>query len=157
MQHRILTVDDDSNARLAVQAILERQQMHVTPVESAEDGLSALSSAYFDLVITDFRMKQKTGLDLIKEARSHGLGVPFILVTAESDLTVRNQAAELGVMAILNKPIRKQLLLDHVGQALSTHGSLSNSSHAESPVRCSAKCTFSLGGFCTISIRGMTN
>jgi DNA-binding NtrC family response regulator len=64
MQHRILTVDDDSEARLAVQAILERQQILVTLAESAEDGLAALSGAHFDLVITDFRMKQKTGLDL---------------------------------------------------------------------------------------------
>jgi hypothetical protein len=37
--------------------------MHVTPAESAEDGLAALSGAHFDLVITDFRI-QKTGLDL---------------------------------------------------------------------------------------------
>jgi hypothetical protein len=50
MQHRILTVDDDSEARLAVQAILERQQMLVTLAESAEDGLAALSGAHFDLV-----------------------------------------------------------------------------------------------------------
>ena len=138
MQHRILTVDDDSEARLAVQAILERQQMLVTLAESAEDGLAALSGAHFDLVITDFRMKQKTGLDLIREARNHGLGIPFILMTAESDLAIRNLAAGLGVIAVLNKPIRKQLLLDHVGKALSTHGSLGNNSHAESHMRCSS-------------------
>jgi two-component system C4-dicarboxylate transport response regulator DctD len=138
MQHRILTVDDDSEARLAVQAILERQQMLVTPAESAEDGLAALRGAHFDLVITDFRMKQKTGLDLIREARTYGLGIPFILMTAESDLAIRNLAAELGVIVVLNKPIRKQLLLDHVGQALSTHGSLGNNSHAESHMRCSS-------------------
>ena len=101
MQHRILTVDDDSDARLAVQRILERQQMHVTPAESAEDGLSALSSSHFDLVITDFRMRWKTGLDLVRETRERGIGVPFILLTAETDLAIRNVAAELGVMAVL--------------------------------------------------------
>ena len=155
MQQRILTVDDDTEARLAVQSILEREQMHVTPAESAEDGLSALSSAHFDLVITDFHMRQKTGLDLIKETRGHGVGVPFILLTAESDPAIRNQAAELGVMAVLKKPIRKQLLVDHVGQALSTYRFLGHSSYTESHVRCTAKCTFSPGGFCPISTRGV--
>jgi CheY-like chemotaxis protein len=96
MQHRILTVDDDSDARLAVQRILERQQMHVATAESAEDGLSALSSSNFDLVITDFRMRWKTGLDLVRETRDRGIGVPFILLTAETDLAIRNMAAELG-------------------------------------------------------------
>ena len=128
MQHRILTVDDDSDARLAVQRILERQQMHVTPAESAEDGLSALSSSHFDLVITDFRMRWKTGLDLVRETRDRGIGVPFILLTAETDLTIRNMAADLGVMAVLNKPVRRQFLLDHVGQVLSTEGSLRHNS-----------------------------
>ena len=59
MHPRILTIDDDGEARLAVQAVLERQQMHVTPAKNAEDGLRALSRAYFDLVITDFRMGHK--------------------------------------------------------------------------------------------------
>jgi DNA-binding NtrC family response regulator len=54
LQPRILTIDD-GEARRAVQAILEREQMHVTPAKSAEDGVDALCSAYFDLVITDFR------------------------------------------------------------------------------------------------------
>jgi len=128
MQHRILTVDDDSDARLAVQRILERQQMHVTPAESAEDGLSALSSSHFDLVITDFRMRWKTGLDLVREARDRGIGVPFILLTAETDLAIRHMAAELGVMTVLNKSVRRQFLLDHIGQVLSTGGSLRHNS-----------------------------
>jgi two-component system C4-dicarboxylate transport response regulator DctD len=157
MQQRILTVDDDTDARLAVQTILERERLHVTPAMSAEDGLFALSSAHFDLVITDFRMRQKTGLDLIKETRDHGVGVPFILLTAEDDAAIRNLAAELGVMAVLKKPIRKQLLLDHVGQALSIYHPLGHGSFTESHARCTANCTFSLAGFCSISTWGRPN
>jgi DNA-binding NtrC family response regulator len=39
--------------------------MHVTSAESAEDGLAALSGARFDLVITDFRMKQETHMGIL--------------------------------------------------------------------------------------------
>ena len=154
MQPRILTVDDDGEARLAVQAILEREQMHVTPVESAEDGLDALSRAYFDLVITDFRMTHKTGLDLVQEARGHGVSIPFILLTAEIDREIRNMAANIGVAAVLDKPVRKRLLLDHVGQALS-NSRLSQSSPPEEWIRCTVKCGFSIGGFCSLPARNI--
>ncbi|HLH30522.1 MAG TPA: response regulator [Terriglobia bacterium] len=153
MQQRILAVDDDNDARLAVQTILERERMHVTPATSAEDGLCALSSAHFDLVITDFRMKLKTGLDLVRETRDHGVGVPFILLTGDNDAAIRIFAAELGVMAVLKKPVRKRLLLDHVDLALSIYRPQGHGSLAESHVRCSATCTFSLAGFCSIPTR----
>jgi FixJ family two-component response regulator len=73
-------------------------------------------------------MRWKTGLDLVRETRERGIGVPFILLTAETDLAIRNVAAELRVMAVLNKPVRRQFLLDHVRQVLSTEGSLRHNS-----------------------------
>jgi two-component system sporulation sensor kinase A len=153
LQPRILTVDDDSEARLAVQAILERERMHVTPADSAEDGLDALSRAYFDLVITDFRMAHKTGLDLIQETRDHGVGVPFILLTAEADLAIRKKAADMGVAATLSKPVRRRLLLDQVDRALSTSRLHDGRPPAEPDRRCTAKCSFSIGGFCSLLTR----
>src|SRR5215467_13863922 len=116
---RILTVDDNPDARIAVQGVLQREHMHVMQAENAEDGLNAISRAHFDLVITDLRMKQKSGLDLVLETREHGVRVPFILLTAEADLAIRKVAAEMGVVAVLDKPVRKRILLDHVSHALS--------------------------------------
>jgi DNA-binding NtrC family response regulator len=148
---RILTIDDNLEARLAVQGVLEREHMHVTPADSAEDGLDALSRTHFDLVITDLQMRQKSGLDVIQETHNHGIGVPFILLTASADVAIRRVAEHMGVVAVLDKPVRKELLLSQVGQALS-RSRLSRPDPAFGfNQRCSAKCGFSFGGFCSIS------
>ena len=120
----------------------------MTPAHSAEDRLHALRTTYFDLVITDFRMNRKTGLDLVKETRDHGVSVPFILVTAERDAASRSMAEAMGVAAVLNRPIRKQL---PVGPC--RPWSLGFQPPAELRERCTAKCSFSVGGFCSISVR----
>jgi FixJ family two-component response regulator len=94
---------------------------------------------------------------LVQETREHGVGVPFILLTAETSLAIRQRAADMGVVAVLNKPVRKHRLLDHVGQALSTsrlHGIVP---HAESHQRCTARCTFSIGGFCSLLTRDISH
>ena len=148
---RILAVDDDIEARLAVQLVLERQHMYVMLAESGEEGLNALSRAHFDLVITDLHMRPKNGLDLVQETRGHGIGVPFILLTAGSDLAICRVAAKMGVVAVLDKPVRKELLLSHVGEAISS-GRLQTATLAfEFHPRCRPACSFSFGSFCPIS------
>jgi DNA-binding NtrC family response regulator len=150
LQPRILAVDDSNETRMAVQAILERQQMQVMLAESVDDGLGALSQAYFDLVITDFRMPRKSGLDLVQETRDHGVNVPFILLTADADPVIRKMAVDIGVAAVLKKPIRKQTLLDHVGRALSNSRLRGAIPYALPHRPCTAQCTFSVGGFCSL-------
>jgi len=152
VQPRILTVDDNREALLALQGILEREHMHVTPADNAEDGLDALSRAYFDLVITDFRMPRKSGLDLIMETRSHGVWVPFVLLTADADHTIHKRAKDIGFVAVLNKPVRKQSLLNQVSRVVSRplQDNIPSSVLRE---HCTAKCIFSTGGFCSVLIR----
>jgi DNA-binding NtrC family response regulator len=148
---RILEIDDNLEARLAVQWVLEREHMHVTVADSAEDGLDVLSRAHFDLVITDLRMKNKSGLDVVQETRSHGIRTPFILMTANADLAIRRVAENMGVLAVLDKPVRRQLLLSHVSEALSGSRLSARDSAFLFHPRCGDKCGFSFSGFCYIS------
>jgi DNA-binding NtrC family response regulator len=148
MEHtepRILTIDDDAEERLAVQWVLERERLHVTPAESAEQGLDNLSRSHFDLVITDLKMRKKNGLDVVLETRNHGIYVPFILLTASADLAIRRVAEQMGV-AVLDKPVHKHVLINQVGKALSD----SRRSELVPAFRhpCGVKCSFSFDSFC---------
>jgi hypothetical protein len=73
-------------------------------------------------------------------------------LTASADLAIRKVAEHLGVVAVLDKPVRKELLLNQVGQALSMSRLAGPDPAFVFHQRCSAKCGFSFGNFCSIAV-----
>ncbi|MEQ8278939.1 MAG: response regulator [Deltaproteobacteria bacterium] len=112
---RILSVDDFSTMRRIVKNIL--RQLGYTNVDEAENGdaaLQALRAKKYDLVISDWNMPVKTGIELLKEVRADPdlSEMPFLMVTAEAERHQVVEAVEAGVNNYVLKPFTAKILSD---------------------------------------------
>ena len=79
----VLVVDDDHHTRFLIGAMLARQGYNVVPACNGVSALGELSKRHFDLVITDDRMPQLSGLDFLKQVLARHPRVPVIFAATE--------------------------------------------------------------------------
>src|SRR5687768_9775531 len=84
---RILLVEDDEDTRQLLAVALEAQAYDVKQARDAEEGLEALRTARFDMILTDYDLPGKTGAAMLREAGALGLvrGAATLVVTAHPD------------------------------------------------------------------------
>lgn len=114
----ILVTDDDNGCRDTIQKTLEREGYLVEGVAGVDDALRALHQRRFDLIVCDYRMAGKTGLDLLAELHECGPQIPVLMVSACVDAGMEAVAVELGAAGLLRKPFRRQDLLESVARAI---------------------------------------
>ena len=114
----ILVADDDRMCRDSIQKTLERAGHTVESVGEVDDAIRALALHDFDLIVCDYRMPGKTGLDLLAELKEKGSQVPVLMISAFADAHTEATARQLGARAFLRKPFRRRELLDDASQAL---------------------------------------
>ena len=125
----IVVADDDPDVRELVGLALRREGHRVTELRTGEALLEHIGSALAapqrvwppDLVITDLRMPGLSGLDVALGLRRRSWSLPFIVITAAHDGDALAAACRCGVLCILPKPFRVNLLSDIVRGALA-HG-----------------------------------
>ncbi|MCW4043970.1 MAG: PAS domain S-box protein [Candidatus Bathyarchaeota archaeon] len=101
---RILHVDNDA-AFLAVAArcLEEQGAFQVDMAFSADEALEKLRNADYDVVVADYQMPEKNGLELLKEMREEGIAVPFILFTCKGKAEIAIEALNSGVEQYVDK------------------------------------------------------
>ena len=105
---RILVVDDMLTIRKIAKKILG--ELHFSNIREAADGLEAWNiisnEEPFDIIFSDWNMPRMNGLELLHKLRSHPeySEIPFIMLTAESDMDHVRIAAEAGVDNYILKP-----------------------------------------------------
>ena len=114
----ILVADDDKTCRDSIQKVLEREGHTVQTAGDVDGALQALGSNHFDLVVCDYRMPGKTGLDLLVELRCRHSDVPVLMISAYADALVEAAVRKLGGLDILKKPIRRQELIQRAARAV---------------------------------------
>jgi len=127
---RALIVDDNATARRLLQEILSRWEMIVTVAESAEEGTAAYlaqrdAGAPFDLVITDYHMPERDGLDFIRSIeaeRPEGREGLLMMLSSSGGLDVVRDARSRGVDEFLMKPARPARLLAAILESLGSTG-----------------------------------
>jgi two-component system response regulator PilR (NtrC family) len=93
---RILIVDDERSIRELLEIFLKKEGFQVTSVTNAEDGLAQVKGNEFDLIVSDIKMSDMTGIDLLREVRSNGFNGQFILLTAFASAETAIQALKMG-------------------------------------------------------------
>ncbi len=119
---RLLLVDDDPDLRRLLSIRLRAVGHVVETAESAAQALCQIPGFKPDLVITDLRMEQMDGLQLLRELQRLRPGLPVLLITAHGTIPDAVQATQHGAFDFLTKPIDKDLLLRRVGDALRLSG-----------------------------------
>lgn len=111
MSKRVLVADDSSTMRKII--IRSLAAVGVPEATEAADGSEALSlfkPGAFDLVLTDWNMPGKSGLEVVQGIRAQDGNVPIIMVTTEAEKGRVLQAIEAGVSDYLVKPFTAETL-----------------------------------------------
>jgi type II secretory ATPase GspE/PulE/Tfp pilus assembly ATPase PilB-like protein/CheY-like chemotaxis protein len=117
-QDSILVVDDDEDTRDLLDRILSRAGYRVIQASDGGEALLKLGCESMDLILSDIHMPSLDGLKLLEIANQHGLHVPIILLTAEPSQEAEARGREMGAADYLRKPIKKDLLLESIRDAL---------------------------------------
>lgn len=108
MRHNILIVDDEQLIRQGLRARIEYLGIDVDEIFEAENGLMALrlqEEHPIDVVITDIRMPDMDGLELIQEMQKKNNQIKFVVLSGYSEFSYAETAIRLGVKAYLLKPV----------------------------------------------------
>jgi two-component system response regulator FixJ len=111
-------VDDDESAREALAFLLEAADFEVRSHVSALALLDALPLGGAGCVITDMRMPDMTGLELVRELNARGCRTPIIMITGHGDIPLAVEAMRAGVVDFIEKPFGEARILDAVARAL---------------------------------------
>ncbi len=111
MSKRVLVADDSSTMRKIILRSL--QAVGVPEAKEANDGAEAISMfkpGEYDLVLTDWNMPNKNGLEVIQEIRKQDANVKIIMVTTEAEKSRVLEAIQAGVTDYLVKPFTAETL-----------------------------------------------
>jgi DNA-binding NtrC family response regulator len=114
----ILITDDDRACRDTIQKTLERAGYWVEGAETVDEALSVIHERPVDLIVCDYRMPGKTGLDLLAALYEERSSIPVLMVSAYADSGTEAEAARLGAAGLLRKPFRRQDLIRSVARAI---------------------------------------
>ncbi|MCH8105854.1 MAG: response regulator [Proteobacteria bacterium] len=108
-QRKVLIVDDESTGRTILTKIVQQIEdgISVDAFDNPIEALSWLDSNHPDLIITDYRMPDINGVDLIRKIREMPTcqDIPIMMITVVSEKSVRYDALEAGATAFLTRPI----------------------------------------------------
>jgi len=106
---RIMLVDDESVVLEGLKAIIDRRKTGweiAAAVTSGEEAIAALPMTQPDIVVTDIRMYEVSGLDLAAYVRQHNPDTLVVLLTGHADFSYAQQAISLGAFEYILKPSR---------------------------------------------------
>lgn len=106
----ILIVDDEIDLRNTLVKIYENRGYKAYCAEDMQSALDTIQKEPIDLVISDIKMPNGTGLDLLEQVKATGKKLKFILISGFSDVT-EEEALKRGALALVKKPVRVQKLL----------------------------------------------
>lgn len=111
MRRRVLVVDDEADFLATYERLLRREGFDVVTVTSRAAGLAALAAEMPHLVISDLRLPDGDGLDVVRAASSARNGAPVIVVTGYPSDQTRRAALVAGATMFLAKPFAAAALL----------------------------------------------
>ncbi len=103
-QPSILVIDDESGILETLRILLKNEGFDVTTAQGGKAGLEALKGSAPDIVLTDVRMPQVSGIDILSAVRQQDPETPVILMTAQASLQTAIQAVNEGAFYYIQKP-----------------------------------------------------
>ena len=115
---RILVVDDERGARMALEVPLRLSRYDVTAVSDAKAAIELVSENHFDVLLTDVYMPGMTGIELVQEFRRLSPETKIIVMTAQGSLETALKAVQLGAFDFIAKPFNIEEVLALVRRAV---------------------------------------
>ena len=112
-------IDDDEALRDSLAFLLGSARLKVRTYESAVAFLRSIAEVEPGCVITDVRMPDVSGVDLLRRLKASDVALPVIVITGHGDVPLAVEAMKLGAVEFLEKPFDDDVLLAAVKSALS--------------------------------------
>ena len=114
----LLVVDDDPYVLESIASLLQEYGYQVSTCRSGFDALDKLKKSQFDVILTDIKMPEITGIELLQRIHTNNSLVPVILMTAFAELDVAVDALKRGAFDFITKPYNPEYLLYAVEKAV---------------------------------------
>ena len=111
-------IDDDEAARQSLEFLLRSARIEVRTYDSAMAFLEIVPSINSGCIITDVRMPEMSGVDLLRRLKDLQIGIPVIVITGHGDVQLAVEAMKTGAADFLEKPFDDDVLLASVQSAL---------------------------------------
>lgn len=130
-KNKILLVEDDADARMALAILFELEGYEVTTAADGEEAYRRAVADSPDLIVTDINMPKVNGLDLIRLVRADEriAGTPIVAMSAVEKQYL-NRAMELGAIAVAQKPIEFDQFVPLIARVVSARR-LRNRTHQQ--------------------------
>jgi len=116
--HVVHIVDDDEAVRQSLAFMLSSAGLAVRVYESASAFLAGLDTVQDGCLVTDIRMPDMTGIDLLRRIRAKARSLPAIVITGHGDVPLAVEAMKAGAIDFIEKPFDEEAILNAVKTAL---------------------------------------
>lgn len=108
---RILVVDDDSSFCIMLKTFLSKNEHRVVEAFSATEALKVFNADEFDIVLTDYRLPDGSGLDILREVKALRPEAGVIIMTGYADIRMAVKTVKMGAFDYVSKPINPDEIL----------------------------------------------
>lgn len=105
MAHTILIIDDDPTFCLMLKSFLSKKGMSVTTSFSGEDALSNIANHRYDIILSDYRLPDTDGMEILQRIRKQYSHLPVIIMTSYADIRIAVKAIKNGAFEYVTKPV----------------------------------------------------
>ena len=120
MATRILIADDELNIRKVLAATLRREGYEVLTAKDGQEAVELLGSGKVQVVVTDLKMPNVDGIELLRHVQRNHPQVPVIIITAHGSIDNAVEALKNGALDYITKPFDKAELINIISKAVKT-------------------------------------
>lgn len=131
--NKVLIIDDDPTFLMMLKTFLEKRNFSARGAISASDGISKLKKEQFDIILLDFKLPDKNGIEVLKEIKVLHPETPVILMTSYADIKMAVQAIKMGAYEYVSKPINTDEILATIRDALLKYQQKAPQKESKSP------------------------
>ena len=129
-KHSALVIDDEPDIRELLSITLGRMDIDCTAAATVTQGKTILAERTFDLCLTDMRLPDGDGLEIVSHIQQEYSDLPVAVITAHGNMELAIQALKAGAFDFVNKPLDINDLRNLVSQAVKLSGPEVSSSSA---------------------------
>lgn len=118
MNSKILVVDDDASFCVMLKTFLQKKGFDVLTAFTVNEAKNIITEEVLDIVLTDIRLPDSDGLDILKSVKKASLDTQVILMTGYTDIRAAVHSMKLGAFDYVGKPINPDEILYTINQAL---------------------------------------
>ncbi len=117
----ILLIEDDITFSTMIKAWLSKKGFEVKTSSTIAQGIKNIEQSHFDLILSDMRLPDGEGLNVLDFIKSSNITSPLIIMTSYADVQNAVNAMKHGAIDYIAKPLQPDVLLEKINSALSTH------------------------------------